>query len=129
MNLFYKTRYLLIFPLLYLFGQLLEGPPTRITLLSNTFMLTTALTLVYTVLYYRILNSKKYSLISKVFNCIFILFHLLLVLSYLNILARYQHVIDKNYLEASHFFLWVFAIHLIFWFISLFDKRVLKFTH
>lgn len=116
-NLFYKTRYLLILPLFYLFGQWLEGPPTRIVILSNTFMLTISFLVVYVVLYFHILNPKKYPLVSW-------LYHIVLIILYLNIQSRNQIEVDKYYELTSGLFLGIVSIHFIFWFSSLFDKQL-----
>jgi len=116
-NFFYKTRYLLILPLFYLFGQWLEGPPTRIIILSNTFILTISFLLIYVVMYFHILNPKKYPLVSWIY-------HIVLIGSYLNIQSKNQIEVDKYYEVTSGFFLGVVSIHFIFWFLSLFDKKL-----
>jgi hypothetical protein len=116
-SLFYKTRYGLILPLLYLAGEWLEGPPERVILLSKTFCMTALLLLMYVVLYFRKLNPGRYPLVSWLFNGLFVFACLYMVL-------QYPQETDENYEGVRVLLLGMFAIHLSFWFGSLFDKKV-----
>jgi len=114
---FYKTRYGLVLPLLYLAGQWLEGPPERIILLSTTFFVTAVLLLAYVVIYFRKLNPRNYPFVSWLFNGLF-------VGAYLYMVLMYQDGIDRHFEMAEVLLLGMLGIHLSFWFGSLFDKKV-----
>ena len=115
-DLFYKTRYLLAVPLLYLAGQWLEGPPTRVILLSGTFMVTAVLLMVYAAMFVKRENPEKYPVT-------FLLTNILFALAYLYFLLNYSVAVDKNFDAAKGMLLGFFGIHLVYWFVSLFQKR------
>ena len=111
----YKARYLLIIPLFYFLGQWLEGPPTRIILISKEFILFSLLLLFFTAMYIRRLNEKTYPRVAW-------LFHLLYIVSYGYILLYYQKEVDANFDLALGMFYGTLGVHLAYWFESLFRK-------
>ncbi|UFH58128.1 hypothetical protein [Sulfurovum mangrovi] len=114
---FFKTRYLLLLPILYLMGQWLEGPSTRTILLSWTFGITSLLLLGYVSVYMYLLKPKQYPLAS-------LFIHTLFVGSYLLVVFQYQERVDKNFQLYSGFLMGMFGIHLSYWISSLFDRKI-----
>ena len=115
-ELFYKTRYLLTVPLLYLVGQWLEGPPTRVILLSDIFMVTTVLLMVYAAMFVKRENPEKYPVI-------FLMINILFALVYLYFLINYSVEVDRDFEVAKGILLGLFGIHFVYWFVSLFQNR------
>ena len=98
-------------------GQWLEGPPVRVVLISNTFMITALLLLVYSALFVKKINSGKYP-------SVFLLFNVLFVVSYLYLILNNHTEVDKNFEVTIGVLLGFFGIHFVYWFISLFKKKV-----
>lgn len=113
---FYKTRYLMFLPLLYIIGQWLEGPSTRNIFLSWTFGTTVLILLGYVSVYMHLLKPKRYPLV-------FLFMNILFVVSYLLILLQYQEKVDKNFQLYSGVLMGMFGIHLFYWISSLFDRK------
>jgi len=115
LDVFYKTRYLLIVPLLYLAGQWLEGPPIRTVLLSNTFMITVVSLLIYSAIFVNKTTHKKYPVSFLIFNVLF-------VLSYLYMILNNHTEVDKNFEATLGVLMGFFGIHFVYWLVSLFKN-------
>ena len=117
LSMYYKSRYLLLLPLFYYFGQWLEGPAERVVFLSGGFMVLTMFLLSYVVLYFYYCSPYKYPKLAM-------FYHVALLLVYGYMLLNYQNEIDGSYEIIRGLFIGFWGIHLAYFVSSLFSRKV-----
>lgn len=115
---YYKSRYLLLLPLFYYFGQWLEGLAERVVFVSGGFVVLTIFLLSYVVLYFYYHFPYEYPKLA-------IFYHVVLLLVYVFLLFNYQNKVDGSYEIVRGVFIGFWGIHLAYYVSSLFSRRVL----
>lgn len=116
LDLFYKTRYLLVLPLLYLISLWIEGTPVRVVLPSTACTLTSLLLLSYSAVFVKKTNLDRYPVLFLFFNTLF-------VISFLYLFFYDNFEVNKDFEIAMGIFLGLFAIHFVYWFVSLLSNE------